>query len=73
MAMSGSDSTAEPAVRVLEFSELESWADDDHAAALRVFRNTCQDFKDSDGQSLCALAENNPTPVPFSNCSFGLC
>ena len=65
MAMLGSESAAEPAVRVLEFSELESWADDDHAAALRVFRNTCQDFKELDWQSLCALAEKQTNARAF--------
>ncbi|HEY9022565.1 murein transglycosylase A [Seohaeicola sp. SP36] len=48
---------SEPTYRVLDFSQLNGWADDDHAAALRVFLNTCADMKDPDWSSLCAVAQ----------------
>jgi membrane-bound lytic murein transglycosylase A len=41
---------------VLEFAELEGWAGDNHAAALRVFRSTCGLMDGRDWQTLCALA-----------------
>jgi len=50
---------------VLDFADLDGWARDDHAAALSVFRNTCQDFDDPDWQSLCALAGDIPEARAF--------
>ncbi|MCL3881649.1 murein transglycosylase A [Marivita sp. GX14005] len=41
---------------ILDFEELDGWAQDDHAAALAVFRNTCGDLDGPDWRSLCALA-----------------
>lgn len=43
---------------ILGFEDLEGWADDDHAAALAVFKNTCADLEASDWASLCALAHD---------------
>ena len=43
-------------VTLLEFAELDGWAEDNHAAALRVFRVTCGDLEEPDWRSLCALA-----------------
>ena len=42
---------------VMDFDQLEGWAEDDHAAALRVFLNTCQDMKDVDWRALCRFAQ----------------
>ncbi len=50
---------------VLEFSQLDGWAKDDHAAALRVFLNTCRDMKDPDWRALCKFAEAKPEPRQF--------
>ncbi|MDQ2094318.1 murein transglycosylase A [Rhodalgimonas zhirmunskyi] len=41
---------------VLKYSDLDGWAEDDHAAALRVFNETCPDMNDPDWRALCALA-----------------
>jgi membrane-bound lytic murein transglycosylase A len=41
---------------ILGFEDLDGWAEDDHAAALSVFRNTCGDLDEPDWSSLCALA-----------------
>lgn len=43
-------------VTILEFAELEGWGEDNHAAALRVFRSTCGDLRARDWRNLCALA-----------------
>lgn len=43
---------------ILGFEDLDGWAEDDHAAALSVFKNTCVDLKEPDWASLCALAHD---------------
>ncbi|MBY5933410.1 murein transglycosylase A [Tateyamaria omphalii] len=50
---------------VLDFASLDGWAQDDHAAALTTFRNTCQDMDDPDWTSLCALAGDVPDARAF--------
>ncbi|WP_418592583.1 murein transglycosylase A [Ponticoccus sp. (in: a-proteobacteria)] len=58
-AMTGrSDAESGPVYAVLDFEDLTGWAEDDHAAALEVFRNTCRDFDDPDWRSLCGFAED---------------
>src|SRR6056297_4131258 len=48
-----------------DFSDLPRWPNDDHAAALAVFLETCPDMPGDDWQSLCALAQTNPEPRTF--------
>lgn len=50
---------------ILSFDDLNGWAEDDHAAALSVFLNTCPDMKDPDWRSLCALAQQRPDARGF--------
>lgn len=50
---------------VLEFDQLDGWANDDHAAAFNVFLNTCGDMKPSDWRAVCAYARQNPDPRQF--------
>lgn len=50
---------------VLEFASLDGWAEDNHAAALSTFQNTCQDMKDPDWRSICAYAKTDPDPRQF--------
>lgn len=52
-------------IRILSFQDLNGWEDDDHAAALDVFRSTCPDMTDPDWHSLCALALNPTNPKTF--------
>lgn len=50
---------AEPAradIRILSFDDLDGWEQDDHAAALNTFRETCDLIDGPDWASLCALA-----------------
>ncbi|QEW22882.1 Membrane-bound lytic murein transglycosylase A precursor [Marinibacterium anthonyi] len=49
-----------PVYTILGFSDLEGWAEDDHAAALRTFLETCPDLRDPDWAALCAVAQNHP-------------
>ena len=50
---------------ILHFDELDGWAEDDHAAALSAFLNTCPDMKDPDWRALCALAQQRPDARGF--------
>ena len=50
---------------VLDFASLDGWEEDDHAAALSVFRDTCRDMKDPDWRNLCALAGDIPDARAF--------
>ena len=51
--------------QVMEFDQLDGWASDDHAAALKTFLNTCRDMKDIDWRAVCKFAESNPEPRQF--------
>ena len=50
---------------VMDFASLDGWAEDDHAAALSTFRDTCRDMDDPDWRNLCALAGDIPDPRAF--------
>ncbi|MEM6758890.1 MAG: MltA domain-containing protein [Pseudomonadota bacterium] len=56
---------AEARYTVQDFADLDGWADDDHAAALATFNNTCLDMDDPDWRSLCALAGDIDQPRAF--------
>ncbi|WP_412176201.1 murein transglycosylase A [Lentibacter sp. XHP0401] len=64
--MTGSGSAAEETeYRILKFDELDGWAEDDHAAALKVFLNTCQDMKSPDWRNLCRAAAEQTNARAF--------
>ncbi len=65
LAAGGSEALAERSISILAFDELEGWAEDDHAAALGVFLETCPDLDARDWQSLCALAQSQPDARTF--------
>lgn len=46
------------AAQVLDFADLDGWAEDDHAAALQAFRITCEALSDADWAPLCALGQD---------------
>lgn len=56
---------ADPTYTILNFDQLSGWAEDDHAAALAVFRNTCGDLPDRDWINICAFAATNPDPRAY--------
>ena len=60
-----SSSGAEPSYQITKFSQLDGWEQDDHAAALAVFRNTCIALKGPEWSSLCALATSQPDARQF--------
>jgi membrane-bound lytic murein transglycosylase A len=65
LSAAASPAVAETPTRLLGFDELQGWSDDDHDAALAVFRNTCADLDQPDWQRLCALADREPDPRTF--------
>jgi membrane-bound lytic murein transglycosylase A len=56
MLMTSEAVGAETTHQILGFDDLDGWAEDDHAAALSVFLNTCGDLGDPDWRSICAAA-----------------
>ncbi len=44
--------------QLLQFDELDGWADDDHQAAMDVFLSTCGDMKDPHWSSICGVAQS---------------
>lgn len=51
-----SPAQAESGLQVLDFDQLDGWAEDDHAAALKTFLRTCDIPRDPEWKSLCRLA-----------------
>ncbi|MGL4319339.1 MAG: murein transglycosylase A [Paracoccaceae bacterium] len=43
--------------QILQFEDLNGWAQDDHQAALRAFKMTCADIDGPDWQALCGVAD----------------
>ncbi|MFC6636172.1 murein transglycosylase [Sulfitobacter sp. JBTF-M27] len=58
-------SATDVSYEVLGFDQLDGWAEDDHADALKVFLNTCLDMKDPDWTALCNYAKAQPEPRQF--------
>ncbi|WP_424439537.1 murein transglycosylase A [Planktotalea sp.] len=56
---------AETAYSILDFKDLDGWEDDDHAAALAVFQNTCRDMKTPDWRTLCKAAREQKNARAF--------
>jgi membrane-bound lytic murein transglycosylase A len=56
VAASVAAGAARAEVRLLDWADLNGWQNEDHAAALEVFRETCRDMADGDWPTLCALS-----------------
>jgi membrane-bound lytic murein transglycosylase A len=56
---------AETVYSILDFDDLEGWAEDDHQAALDVFRSTCRDMKTPDWKTLCRAAQDQQNARAF--------
>jgi len=65
LVMTGPASANEPTATVLEFNQLNGWAEDDHDAAFRAFLETCPDMRGPDWRSLCALAQHQKSGRAF--------
>ncbi len=65
LAAVGAEAMAQVDAEILGFDDLDGWADDDHEAALDVFRNTCPDMAEGEWSRLCALADQGPNARTF--------
>lgn len=65
LAMSFGAAQASVQMVILGFEELSGWEEDDHAAALSVFQDTCIDIKSAEWANICAFATSNPDPKNF--------
>ena len=61
---------AEPTYTLVPFDDLADWADDDHAAALTTFTDTCADLKDPEWDAICAFAKTAPDARAFFEAFF---
>lgn len=62
MTPASSDSVS---YEVLEWDDLKGWRNDDHSAALAVFKSTCRDMKEPVWASLCAVASDQTNARSF--------
>lgn len=65
VALMISGASADIRYTVLDYADLDGWAEDDHAEALGVFRSTCRDMNDPDWRALCAVAGDIPDAKSF--------
>lgn len=50
---------------LLTFDAFDGWDEDNHAAALATFRNTCPDLETDTWGAICAFASSDPDPRSF--------
>ncbi|MEO6301209.1 MAG: MltA domain-containing protein [Paracoccaceae bacterium] len=50
--------TASASAQVFDYESLPGWAEDDHLAALKTFRNTCDLMNDADWTPVCRVASD---------------
>jgi membrane-bound lytic murein transglycosylase A len=65
LIMAGTAQSEETTFRILDFKDLEGWEQDNHAAALRSFLETCPDLDAPDWAALWAVAQNIDSPRAF--------
>ena len=65
LALAASMGMAVAEARLLDWADLNGWAEDDHATALSVFQRTCIDMKDGDWPAICALSKEQNDPRQF--------
>jgi len=56
---------ANPTYQLLQFDDLEGWAEDDHQAALDVFLSTCDDMRDPAWGPICDVARQGQEARSF--------
>lgn len=55
----------EPVAKILSFSDLQGWEDDNHQDALDVFLNTCDRIRGREWPQVCALAQTQTNAKTF--------
>lgn len=56
---------ANPSYQLLQFDDLNGWAEDDHQAAMDVFLSTCGDMRDPAWESVCSVARSGQEARSF--------
>ena len=64
-AVIASPLVAEPKFKILRYDQLLDWEKDDHAAALKVFTNSCQDISAPEWAPLCGFAREQTNARSF--------
>jgi len=54
-----------PSYQLLQFEDLDGWADDDHQAAMDVFLSTCGDMRDPAWEGICNAAREGQEAKAF--------
>ncbi len=65
VSLFSAEAMADVSAEILDFDDLDGWADDDHEAALEVFLNTCPDMDEGEWTRLCAVAQQRPNARSF--------
>lgn len=63
--MAAGSNSAPAEARLLDWSELHGWKDDDHGVALEVFKVTCRDLDEFDWPAVCSLASESQNARAF--------
>ncbi len=58
VALSATGALSETTVQLMDFTQLDGWAEDDHERAFEAFLETCPDLDDPDWNTLCAVAQS---------------
>lgn len=65
LTLPGAGTAADTSLKILDYSDLRGWDEDDHAAALSTFLNTCPDLSAPDWQAICAVAAQQTNARTF--------
>ncbi|WP_136636086.1 murein transglycosylase A [Pseudooceanicola onchidii] len=65
LTLPNAGAASDTSLKILDYSDLSGWAEDDHSAALRTFLNTCPDLTAPDWQPICAMAAQQTNARTF--------
>ncbi|WP_375174046.1 murein transglycosylase A [Pseudooceanicola sp.] len=65
LTLPGAGLASETKLKLLNFADLQGWAEDDHQAALDAFLTTCPDLSAPDWQAICAIAADQKNARTF--------
>jgi membrane-bound lytic murein transglycosylase A len=64
-AMIGQAGAGDLTYKLVDFADLQGWAEDDHEAALSTFLETCGDLRDPEWAAVCNMAKQRPRARTF--------
>ena len=65
LTLPGAGLATDTTLKILDYSELQGWDEDDHDAALTAFLKTCPNLDAPDWQAICAVAEQQTNARTF--------